>query len=104
MQTAARPDPLAFFDSITDRYGSVPPPRDLEPLDYWLRENGYTEVARKAIVGHAARWGSLQCCEWVEPEDREHGEDLLPDLSASAWDITGGRRAAWFVTPTEDAP
>jgi hypothetical protein len=101
MTAAARPDPLAFLDSL-DRYGPVPPPRDLAGLDCWLRGNGYTDVATRAIVAHAARWGTVECCGWLDDEaDRAICEELLPDAGPAAW-VAGD--VTWFATPTMASP
>jgi hypothetical protein len=100
MTTAARPDPLAFLDSL-DRYGPVPPPRELTGLDQWLRGNGYTDIATRAALAHAARFGTVECCPWIEDPDRAICEELLPNQPAATW-VSGD--VLWFATPTMASP
>jgi hypothetical protein len=101
MTAAARPDPLRFLDAIEQRYGVVPCPQALEPLSIWLRKEGYTPIATREIVEHAARWGTVQCCAWLDPGDLDRAEEQLPDADPATW--TAGA-VLWFATPTMASP
>jgi hypothetical protein len=52
------------------------------PLACWLHERTYSDRAIHIILDHAARFGTAQCCRWLEPEDMDKFEAMLP---GNAW-------------------
>jgi hypothetical protein len=48
------------------------------PLACWLHERTYSDRAIHVILDHAARFGTAQCCRWLEPEDVDGLERQLP--------------------------
>jgi hypothetical protein len=48
------------------------------PLACWLHERTYSDRAIHVILDHCARFGTAQCCRWLEPEDSDAFEAMLP--------------------------
>jgi hypothetical protein len=55
------------------------------PLACWLQKRTYTDRAIHVILDHCARFGTAQCCRWLEAEDVDGLERQLPRVPECVW-------------------
>jgi hypothetical protein len=71
-------------------FDTFPIPRHLEPALGVLLDFEYTPEALRNALSHMARFGTAECCPWIDPEHRAIVEDALPRDPAwqsPEWDV-----------------
>jgi hypothetical protein len=78
-----------FLDTLLSASDPVPLRQDLHPARYRLVELGYTDVAIREAMRHLGLYGTAQGSAYIDEEDRDAIEALLPMAPAAAWEAYG---------------
>src|SRR4051812_36685523 len=65
------------MDNLPDFPEPVNPTPDLTRLAAFLCEQEYSSLARDQVLAYALATGTLEGCDWLEPEDRPEADALL---------------------------
>jgi hypothetical protein len=78
---------LAFLESLLSTFdpAPVPIPKALHAVAQRLAELGYSHQSIDGALGDIARCGSAWGSNWVDEEDLEQVEELIPGVSAWQW-------------------
>jgi hypothetical protein len=77
---------LSFTSALLDAFDPPPTPVAVMPVAHLLAERGYTPESIRLAVVHVAMFGTAECCEAIDDEDRAAVEELLPVAPVGAWE------------------